>query len=500
MAEQRWHRWRRRIPQRLRSGALPVGFALLFAFSAGVGIGREAPPFAPQAGAESSLTDTPQFKEFQATWDLIHTRWADPASVDDAALLYGAASGMVDALGDEGHSRFLDPQDAQDFADQTSGQFVGIGVEIALRGGLPVVIAPLDDSPAMKAGIRSGDTIIQVDGQSLEMKSIDEVGKLIRGDPGTHVTLLLQHMGDSTPFQVTVTRQKISLDPVSWRMLPGGIAQVRIAEFSSGATRELKDVLAAIRQQGGRAVILDLRDNPGGLVSEAVGVSSQFMDEGKTIFEQKERDKAALPIKTVGQDGLWLDRPLVVLVNKGSASAAEIVGGALRDNGRALLLGNTTFGTGTVLVPFDQPDGSIVLLGTALWLTADGQQIWKQGVVPDRQIDLPFDQTPSRPEEDRNIDAVKLLASPDTQLRAAWDAAARDLAPAIVRGPWPLPDRAAAVALFPERVMVTTFVDRNRAGVPLPPGAQVAAGRTRDDTFDALRQWERSSRRVSRLH
>ncbi|HEU0113441.1 MAG TPA: S41 family peptidase [Thermomicrobiales bacterium] len=436
----------RRGERRWRANLLPILIAVMLAFGAGVGVGRGGVPLPPQAGAESSLTGTPQFAELQATWDLIHSKWADPASVDDAALLYGAASGMVDALGDEGHSRFLDPNAAKDFEDQTSGQFVGIGVEIDLRGGLPVVVAPLDDSPALKAGIRSGDTIIDVNGQSLEMMTLDEVGKLIRGEPGTPVTLRLQHLGNSAPYQVTVTRQKINIDPVTWRMLPGGVAQVRISEFSSGATRELKNVLAAVRQQGGRAIVLDLRDNPGGLVSEAVGVSSQFMDEGKTIFQQKERDKAPLAVKTVGRDGLWLDRPLVVLVNRGSASAAEIVGGALRDNGRALLLGETTFGTGTVLAPFQQPDGSIVLLGTALWLTADGQQIWKQGVVPDETVQLPFDQVPSRPAEDRQITAAKLFALPDTQLRAGWDAAARDLAPAITRGPWTLPDRAAAAA------------------------------------------------------
>jgi carboxyl-terminal processing protease len=432
-------RLKRGVGQQARSGALPVLFAVMLAFGAGVGVGRGgAPlPLPSQVGAETSMTGAPQYSVLQSTWDLIHSRWADPSSVDDAALLYGAASGMVDALGDEGHSRFMDPDEAKDFADETNGQFVGIGVEIDLRGGLPVVVAPLDDSPAMKAGIRSGDTIIEVNGQSLEMKTIDEVGKLIRGDPGTQVTLRLQHLGDSAPFEVTVTRQKINIDPVTWRMLPGGIAQVRISEFSSGATRELKNVLAGVRQQGGRAIVLDLRDNPGGLVSEAVGVSSQFMDEGKTIFQQKERDKPALPVKTVGHDGLWLDRPLVVLVNGGSASAAEIVGGALRDNGRALLVGETTFGTGTVLSPFEQPDGSIVLLGTALWLTANGDQIWKQGVEPDRVVQLPFDQVPSRPSEDRQMTAAKLLALPDTQLRAGWDAATRDLAPAIVRSPWP---------------------------------------------------------------
>ena len=425
-----------------RSRSLPrlalVGLAAL-TFAGGISADRVL--LTPGgASADSSVTSSPNFDIVQSTWDLIQTKWADPASVDDTALMYGAARGMVDALGDDGHSRFMDPDEAKQFREQNSGQFVGVGVEINLRGGLPVVVAPLDGSPALAAGVRSGDTILKVNGQSVEMKTIDEVGKMIRGEPGTDVTLTLLHRGDSMPYTITVTRKKLSIEPVTWRMLPGGIAQVRISDFTTGATMELKKALTAIREQGGRAVVLDLRDDPGGLVSELVGVASQFMPEGKVVFQQQERDQQPNEIRTVGRDGLWLDKPLVVLANNGSASAAEIASAALRDNGRATLLGDTTFGTGTVLVPFEQPDGSIVLLGTALWLTPDGAKIWKSGVVPDREIPMPYDQVPSRPSTDRDFTLADMAALKDDQLRAAWELAGRELAPSLTRpAAWPAP-------------------------------------------------------------
>jgi carboxyl-terminal processing protease len=186
-------------------------------------------------------------------------------------------------------------------------------------------------------------------------------------------------------------------------------------------TRDLRAALAEAREQGAVGVILDLRNNPGGLVSEAIGVASQFLEEGTTIFQHQGANQEPYPVKTVGFDGAWLEEPLVVLVNEGSASAAEIVGGALRDNGRADLIGQTTFGTGTVLTPFEQPDGSIVLLGTALWLTADGDQIWKEGVEPDVEVELPVEAQVSRPSDDIDISKMDDESLEDLQLQAAYD-------------------------------------------------------------------------------
>lgn len=421
--------------RRLRlSATLPGALALLFAFAAGVGAERTFWGAGGEAGASSSLTDTPEFATLQATWDLIHSEWAVPDEVDDAALLYGAAAGMVDALGDEGHSRFLDPEAASKFAEATQGEFTGVGVEIDVRTGVPVVVAPIDGSPADEAGVRSGDTIVEIDGQETDRLTLDEVADLIRGEAGTSVTLGLLRRGGTAPLEVTLTRREITLEPVSWRMLPGGIAQVRIAGFTAGATEDLKAALTAIRGRGAEAIVLDLRNNPGGLVTEAIGVASQFMAEGATIFQQQGRDGPPQPVKTVGRDGLWLDRPLVVLVNGGSASAAEIVGGALRDQGRATLIGETTFGTGTVLAPFAQPDGSVVLLGTALWLTPDGERLWKEGVTPDAEVELPLDAVPSRPADDASLTEAEWRALDDLQLRKGYEAAAELLSPPAVAG------------------------------------------------------------------
>ena len=243
------------------------------------------------------------------------------------------------------------------FEESVQGEYTGIGIEIDTRGDRPTVVAPIDNSPAAEAAVRSGDTILEIDGRQTLRLDRERIGELIRGDAGTSVTLKLLHRGAAAPYTVTLTRRTITIEPISWRLLPHDIAQVRVTEFSAGATRELKTALDEIREAGAAAIILDLRDNPGGLVAEAIGVASQFMTEGRTIFQQQQRGAEPKPINTVGLDGLWLDKPLVVLVNGGSASAAEIVGAALRDNGRARLLGETTYGTGTVLLPFEQADG-----------------------------------------------------------------------------------------------------------------------------------------------
>lgn len=387
-------------------------------FGAGVATGRGDGGSA--AVAQSSLTDVPAFETLQETWDLIHSEWALPEEIDEQALLYGAAAGMVDALGDEGHSRFMDPEEAERFAESTSGSYSGIGVEIDFRGPLPEVVAPIDNSPAFDAGVRSGDKILAIDGEETSRMEITDVSDLLLGEPGTDVTV--QFLGrDGEAREVTLTRRTITLEAVSWRMLPEGVAQVRISGFSSAATRELKDALAGARDAGATALVLDLRSNPGGLVSEAIGVASQFMYEGVTIFQQQDRDGTAMPITTVGRDGLWLDKPMAVLIDGGSASAAEIVGAALAENDRATTFGETTFGTGTVLVPYEQADGSTLLLGTALWLSADGDRFWKEGVDPIVEVELPLDADASRPADDLDLTRAEFDALDDVQLRTAWE-------------------------------------------------------------------------------
>ena len=203
-------------------------------------------------------------------------------------------------------------------------------------------------------------------------------------------------------------------------MLPNHIALIRLSEFSAGATDGVKKALKDAKAQGATGLILDLRNNPGGLVFEAVGVASQFLPEGTPIYQVQERDQKPSMIRTTGI-GEGTDLPLVVLINNGSASSSEIVASALQDSGRAKLIGDTTFGTGTVLSPTTLDDGSILLLGTALWLTPKGAQIWHVGIKPDIAVDLPTDATPFRPGADPVTSVDAITASGDVQLIRAFD-------------------------------------------------------------------------------
>ena len=223
-------------------------------------------------------------------------------------------------------------------------------------------------------------------------------------------------------MKIDVVRQTIWTEPVTWRWLPDQTVQLRITGFEPGVGLKVREALQAIRDAGAERLILDLRGNPGGLVPEVIGVASQFLPEGTTIFQEDPRDGDAKPIKTVGRDGNWLDLALDVLIDDGSASGAEVLAAALRDNGRARLIGDTTFGTGTVLTTFPHDDGSSLVLATAFWLTPKGERVWQEGVEPDQLVSLDQGVFPSRPEDDPVLTEAELKASPDAQLRAAFAA------------------------------------------------------------------------------
>jgi carboxyl-terminal processing protease len=393
---------------------------LFVTFGAGVGVERSGLIDGHNAGASSSLTDLPEFQTLQQTWDLIHSDYIDESSIDDTALIYGAAAGMVDALGDTGHSTFLTPDEAQAFQESSRGELIGIGIQVDYTTGRPVVVSPIDGSPAKEAGVQSDDVVTAVDGKSTESMSQVDLFKLLRGDEGTSVQVTFERPSENRSYTVTLERRKIEIAPVTWGMLPGGVAMIRISQFSVGATDGVKQALTDVKQRGASAVVLDLRDNPGGLVFEAIGVASQFLPEGKPIYQFEDRGGEALPINTTGI-GLGTDLPMAVLINHGSASAAEIVASALRDNDRAPLIGETTFGTGTVLSPLELKDGSMLVLGTALWLTPKGEQLWHIGVAPTVEVDLPSDVTPLHPSDQGDITADQLNSSGDAQLMRAFD-------------------------------------------------------------------------------
>ena len=367
-----------------------------------------------------STNSAPNFRLMGEAWDTIQQDYVDQKALDTQQVTYGAIGGMVDALGDTGHSRFLTPQMVQQQHNDLQGQYEGIGAYMEVKDGHIVVSAPMDGSPAQRAGLRPGDIILKVDGQNVADLPLDEVVARILGPAGTQVTLTILDPKTGNMRDVTLQRAKITVENVSWQQLPGTtVAHVRIAAFSKGVTQDLKRALAGVQRQEMTGLVLDLRSNPGGLLNEAVGVASQFLGEGNVLLVKDAKGNTThVPVQS---GGVALDIPIVVLVDQGTASAAEIVTGALQDAGRATVVGETTFGTGTVLQEFPLSDGSVLLLATQEWLTPKGRVIWHQGLEPDTTVVLPSDAEPLSPLTERGLTVEQLQDSSDAQLLQALE-------------------------------------------------------------------------------
>jgi carboxyl-terminal processing protease len=371
----------------------------------------DAPSNIP-AGADQN------FQLMAEGWNTIQQNYVDRQAIDPQLMTYGALSGMVDSLGDTGHSRFLDPQMVKQEQNYTSGQFEGIGAYVEMKNGSVTIVAPIDGSPAQKAGLKPGDIITRVDGKDISGLPLDQVVSQILGPVGTSVTITIMDPNTGDTRDVTLVRAKIMVNNVSWIQLPGTtIAQVRIIGFSQGVTDDLKKALSDIQSQNLTGVILDLRNNPGGLLNEAVGTASQFLTSGNVLLE-KNAQGGITPV-AVESGGVAPKIPLEVLINQGTASASEIVAGALQDANRGQTIGETTFGTGTVLNQFSLSDGSAMLLATEEWLTPDGHTIWHQGLTPDIVVALPQGVSPLLPMDEQNMTAAQLQSSQDTQLLKA---------------------------------------------------------------------------------
>jgi carboxyl-terminal processing protease len=351
-------------------------------------------------------------------WNTIEKNYVDRSAVSNTPLAYGAITGMVNALGDTGHSRFMSPQAVQSENSYTSGQFEGIGAEVQTKDNQTVIVAPIPGSPAEKAGVEPGDIIVKVDGGDVSGLPLESVVNKILGPAGTQVQITLQNPTTKQNRTLTITRARISVQNVSWNLIPGtSIADVQIAGFSSGVTSQLKAAITAIQAQGATGLILDLRNNPGGLLNESVSLASQFLKSGVVLQEKDAQGK--INNVNVQHGGTATDIPMVVLINQGTASAAEIVSGALQDSQRATLVGETTFGTGTVLDTFSLPDNSALLLATREWLTPKGRVIWHKGIQPDQTVSLPPNAAPLYAYQIKNLTAADVQATQDTQFLQA---------------------------------------------------------------------------------
>jgi carboxyl-terminal processing protease len=364
-----------------------------------------------------SPSDEAEFQLVQQAWTTTEDNYVDTNATQPRRLAYGAISGMIDSLGDTGHSTFLTPDEVKQANDFEQGQFAGVGIEVQEKDNSVVVVAPIEGSPAQAAGIRAGDTILKVDGQPVTQ--VNDAVQRIMGTVGTSVTLTVRSASGDIR-QITLVRAEIKIEAVTWRQLPDTtVVHLRLSSFAKDTASQLDSVLADIGKQGATAIILDLRDNPGGLLDEAVAVASHFIDKGNVLLVKDVHGN--ITQVPVNRGTRVTDLPMVVLVNQGTASAAEIVAGALHDAGRAKLVGETTFGTGTVLQQFTLADGSALLLATQEWLTPSGKTIWHVGLTPDNVVPLAADFTPLFPSTEQGLTLAQIKSSGDRQLLSALD-------------------------------------------------------------------------------
>ena len=320
----------------------------------------------------------------EEVWEIIQERYVEPGELDGEALTQGAAEGMVNAL-DDPHSAYMSPDDYEMFTSGLEGEFEGIGAYVGERDGQITIIAPIPGTPADEAGIRSGDVIMGVDGESTVGWSVQDAVNVIRGPRGTAVRLLVLHEGDTELVEIEIIRAEIEVPSVYFEMW-SSIAHISIAEFSERTDGELSDALDEVIEQEATGIILNLRNNPGGLLSSVVDVTSRFLSSG-IVLSTIDRDghRTDYPVEHTGSD---IELPMVVLVNQFSASSSEVLAGALQDYDRAVIAGTTTYGKGSANNLYRLSDGSGLYLTTARWYTPEGRIIEGEGIEPDFPLDM----------------------------------------------------------------------------------------------------------------
>jgi carboxyl-terminal processing protease len=350
--------------------------------------------------------------------DTVRDDYVDQQAIDPKKQTYGAIEGMLDTLGDDGHTRFLTPEEREQNREGLSGTYVGIGVQLEGEDSEVVVTAPIENSPADRAGIDPGDVVVAVDGESVRGEDLSEVVEKIKGPEGTEVKLTVSRDGEERVFDLE--RAEIEVPVASWILIPGSdVAHVSLASFSNDSAERLREAFEEARAAGARRFILDLRNNSGGDLDQAVEIAGYFLKPGSIVYIREHASGAREEIEVEG-GAEPTDAPMVVLVNGGTASSSEILAGALRDNDRGLLIGKTTFGTGTVLSEFVLRDGSAILLGVAEWLTPDGDFIRGSGIAPDVEVSLEKGTEPLTPTEARGLSKEEIL-SRDAQLGRAFE-------------------------------------------------------------------------------
>jgi carboxyl-terminal processing protease len=358
------------------------------------------------------------FQLMAQAWGILDKYYVDRPAVRHAAMAAGAINGMTEALGDTGHSVYLTSSEARKAGAAVQGKLNGIGVLIIQSSNhQTVVVAPIDGSPAQQAGVRPGDVILQVDGHPVSGLPLSHISAKMSGEAGQSVALTVSNPSDGRRREIKIVRAAMKLNNVTWQRLPGSnLAHLRIDMFSDGETADLRKALLEIKEQALQGIILDLRNNPGGALEEALGTASQFLKAGNVMWEKNANN--IITNVPVQPGGVATDIPLALLINGASASDSEIVAGALHDARRATLVGETTLGTGTVLSQFQLNDGSVLLLAVQEWLTPNKVSFWHRGIEPDVKVSL-SPEALLRPALERAMTAAQLRSSGDTQLLKA---------------------------------------------------------------------------------
>jgi len=347
------------------------------------------------------------FSLFWKVWDLVREKHVSRNTLDAQKMIFGAINGMLRATGDP-YSYFFSPEESQSFSQDIQGSFEGIGAELGMKDNFLTVVAPLEGSPAQKSGLMAGDKILKINGKVSSDMSIDEAVDMVRGKKGTEVKLTILRLGEQETREITVIRDVIEIKSVKIEFKSDGIAYIKIIKFGENTNSEFNEAANQVISKNAKGIILDLRNNPGGLLDKAVAVASKMMPKGQVVVTEEDSQGNKDNLRTTGGDKLN-GIPTVALINEGSASASEILAGALRDNQNTTLIGKKSFGKGTVQELINLPGNSSVKITVAKWLTPKGDYIMEKGITPDVEVDLTVDDYENNrdPQLDKAMEMIK---------------------------------------------------------------------------------------------
>jgi carboxyl-terminal processing protease len=366
-------------------------------------------------GTDSGATYE-QLRLFTEVLSIVQNQYVDEVPPRD--LIYSAIKGTLRGL--DPHSSFLDPESYREMQVETSGSFGGLGIEITLRDDVLTIVAPIESTPAYRAGLQTGDRIIKIDGLATKDLQLSDAVKRMRGKPGSKVTITVAREGWSEPKDVELVREQIRVQSVRAHDLGGGIAYIKLRQFQEQSPGDMAAALEKAAKAGMKALVLDLRNNPGGLLTAAVEVTEEFVDDGKLVVYTEGRVRNQNMRFSAHAKKSYPNLPMVVLVNQGSASASEIVAGALQDWGRAIVVGTPTFGKGSVQTIIPLSDGSGLRLTTAKYYTPKGRSIHGKGIAPDIVVELPKEKDGAPRERQPALDPLEELRK-DIQVQRAID-------------------------------------------------------------------------------